>query len=177
MENTLHYNSLLLQLCYLHSNNRGLASAEQLLINNTTGERGGSQGEGVEVLCLSRSGMKQNTIWTGWHFRPAKSIPSLQTSTTEVSALSVSASYLYRYKTGAAFSSSFLSEAIWTHRAHEDMQQLPYESGCSAADESHIDRAESDSCSWILPTADSCSVPSHTFLSSESENLLYFSHL
>lgn len=42
MENTLHYNSLLLQLCYLHSNNRGLASAEQLLINNTTGERGGS---------------------------------------------------------------------------------------------------------------------------------------
>lgn len=36
--NTLHYNALLLQLCYLHSNNGGLAPAGQLLINNRTGE-------------------------------------------------------------------------------------------------------------------------------------------
>lgn len=47
LENMLHYSSLLLQLCYLHSNNGGLASAEQVLINKGSGERAGSQGEEV----------------------------------------------------------------------------------------------------------------------------------
>lgn len=56
--NTLHYNALLLQLCYLHSNNGGLAPAGQLVINNRTGEWGGSWGGGGGgVLSLSRPGM------------------------------------------------------------------------------------------------------------------------
>lgn len=100
--------SLLLQLCYLHSNNGGSASAEHLLINNRTGERRGAEGVGVGVLSLSRPGTKQSPVWTEWHFTPAKSIPLLYTSTTEESALSVSACTYIDIKQRTAFSSSTL---------------------------------------------------------------------
>lgn len=80
--------SLLLQLCYLHSNNGGSASAEHLLINNRTGERRGAEGVGVGVLSLSRPGTKQSPVWTEWHFFNHRRVSSV--------CLCL---YLYRYKT------------------------------------------------------------------------------
>ncbi len=63
---------------------------------------------GVEVLSLSRPDRKQNPIFTKWHFRLAKSIPSLYTSTTEESVPSVYACTYIDIKQRAAFSSSSL---------------------------------------------------------------------
>ena len=103
--------SLPLQLYHLHSNNRGSASAESLLLNNRAGGReglGAGAVGGLEVLSLPQPRTKQSLVWTEWHFMAAKPISSLYTPPAEEPALSVSACTYIDIKQRAAFSSSSL---------------------------------------------------------------------
>lgn len=68
--------TLLLQLSYLQSNNRGLGSAGQYFIRNRAGERGelGKVGGGGAISVTAWRGAEPQR--TEWHFRLPKSIPS-----------------------------------------------------------------------------------------------------
>lgn len=106
LENTLHYNLS----CFNYAIYTATMEGRPLwtTFSLTTGlEKGGLRGR-VEVLSLSRHSSKHKPVWTEWHFTPAKSIPSLYTSTTEDSALSASACTYIDIKQRAAFSSSSL---------------------------------------------------------------------
>lgn len=91
---TLHYNTLMLQLCYLHCNNGGPASAEHLLINNRTGEREGGR---VGRCCLRHGPVRSRTPY-GLNGISRLLNPSLHLNHRRVSSV-CHCPYLYRYKT------------------------------------------------------------------------------
>lgn len=104
MENTLHYNTLMLQLCYLQSN-KPLRSTFSL----TTGlqKEEGVGAVGAEVLSLSRTWYENKTP-NGLNGISGLLNPSPRSTLQPQSAQSVSARTYIDIKQGAAFSSSSL---------------------------------------------------------------------
>lgn len=140
LEIALHYNTLLLQLCHLHSNNGGSASVEHLLINNRTedGERGRGIWEvGVEVLSRSRPPYGLNDI--SCYLTLSALLPPQRSHLCPC---------LYRYKTERhLFIFLPLGSNLDSQSSRGQQQKPQYKGSSGLLNESHIDIAGSNSYS------------------------------